>query len=92
MCFTTTTHDITIYRAVYKPNLETIYLLRQVGDFALAFSNKYFANDIYNQIGALFNSLVNQIKLLPTLVLLYISMGFILNSLVNISKFPVQTT
>ena len=50
MGFTTTTHDRTIYKAVYKHTGETIYLLRQVDDFAIACSNESVANDIYNQI------------------------------------------
>ena len=51
MGFTNTTHDRTIYRAIYKTTGETIYLLTQVDDFELACSNEYVAKDIYKQIG-----------------------------------------
>ena len=50
MGFTTTTHDRNIYRDVYKPNIDTIYIIRQVYDFSLTCSNEYVAKDIYNQI------------------------------------------
>ena len=50
MGFTTSTHYITIYIYVYKPTGETIYLLRQVDDLAIASYNEYIAKDIYNQI------------------------------------------
>ena len=43
MGFTKNTHDRTIYRDVYKTTVETIYLIRQVGDFSLAFSNEYIS-------------------------------------------------
>ena len=49
--FTTTTHDRTICRDLYNPTGETIYLIRQVGEFSLAFSNEYISWGIYNQIG-----------------------------------------
>ena len=37
--FTTTFRDRNIYRSIYKPTEENIYLLRQSSDFALACSN-----------------------------------------------------
>ena len=49
--FATTTHDITIYIAVYKPTGETFYLLIQVDEFSLDCYNLYVAEGRYNQIG-----------------------------------------
>ena len=46
----TTLTRITL-RYLYKPNGETIYLIRQVDDSTLSCSNEYVANEIYNQIG-----------------------------------------
>ena len=51
MVFSTNIHDRPIYRAVYKITGETIYLIIQVDDFALYFSNESVTKDIYNQIG-----------------------------------------
>ena len=47
--FKSTTHDKTIYRTVYKG--ETIYLLRQVDDFAFACNDEATAIEIYDIIG-----------------------------------------
>ena len=47
--FKTTTHDRTIYTANFDG--ETVYLLRQVDDFALACTNEALANSIYDTIG-----------------------------------------
>ena len=46
MGFTTTNHDRNIYRDIYKPTVETIYLLRQVDESALESFNESFAEDI----------------------------------------------
>ena len=54
--FKTTTHDKTIYTTEF--NGETVYLLRQVDDFALACTNESIADEIYDIIG-------NELKL-PT--------------------------
>ena len=51
MGFTTTKHNRTIYRDFYKPTVETVYLLRQVYDITLSFSNESITEDIYNKIG-----------------------------------------
>ena len=51
MGLTNTTHDRTIFRAVYKPTGETIYLIRQVDDFLLSYYNESISKDIYVQIG-----------------------------------------
>jgi Reverse transcriptase (RNA-dependent DNA polymerase) len=47
--FRSTTHDQTIYQTSY--NGETVLLLRQVDDFALACTTESTAQDIYNVIG-----------------------------------------
>ena len=49
--FTTNNHNRTIYRAVYNPTVENIFLLIQVEDFVLSCSNKSATRYIYNQIG-----------------------------------------
>ena len=51
MGFTSTTLDINMYRSVYKPTRETIYLIRKFDEFALAYSNESVANYVYDQIG-----------------------------------------
>jgi hypothetical protein len=48
--FTTTTHDRTIYRTVYKGH--KILLLRQVDDFAIASPSETIATEIYDIIGS----------------------------------------
>ena len=48
--FTTNTHDRTVYKDVYKTNVEIIYLIRQVYYFALVYSNESVAQDMYNKI------------------------------------------
>ena len=47
--FKTTTHDKTIYKGTFDG--ETVYLLRQVDDFAMACTNLDLANKIYDIIG-----------------------------------------
>ena len=52
--FRNTTHDKTIYRNDYTKSdgsVETIYLLRQVDDFALACKEESTAKEIYDKIG-----------------------------------------
>jgi hypothetical protein len=49
MGFITTTHDKTIYKTTY--NGETVYMLRQVDDFALACKQEETAKAIYKHIG-----------------------------------------
>ena len=53
--FESTTHDKTIYKMEYTHNdergKETIYMLRQVDDFALACKDEETAVNIYDQIG-----------------------------------------
>jgi hypothetical protein len=48
--FKSTTHDKTIYKSNYGG--ETIYLLRQVDDFALACSDEDIAKSVYKMIGS----------------------------------------
>ena len=51
ICFNTTSHDRTIYRAAYKPTGDNIYLLRQVDYFLLACSNESVTEYIYTKNG-----------------------------------------
>jgi len=50
MGFESTTHDRTIYKNTYEG--ETVYLLRQVDDFALACNDESTAKAIYAEIGS----------------------------------------
>ena len=46
MILTTNSYDRTICRAVYKPNVETVYILRQFYDYTVYCSNEYISEDI----------------------------------------------
>ena len=67
--FTTTTYYRTIYRSIYKPAVETIYILRQVDDFSLPWSNESVAEDIYTKIGDAIQIPSEPDKLFPYLYL-----------------------
>ena len=47
--FTTTTHNHTIYTAIFEG--QQVYMFRQVDDFALACTNQALAFKIYDTIG-----------------------------------------
>ena len=72
MGFTNTTHDRTIYIAVYKLTGENIYIIIQLYNFELSCSNEYSAKDIYDKIGDALQLPGKSDKTLPALVLLRI--------------------
>ena len=87
--FKSTTHDKTIYSKVH--NGETVYMLRQVDDFALACNDESTAKELYKMIGSRLRLLDETEDPFTYLGLSLTSMASMLNNPWNKSSLPVVT-